>query len=124
MILGVILTCNLEKNVVYSEVNIHKKEMKVKRKVDKSVTRNASILRALLVNKPGSPAWRRAYARYRRTEHWKKTREARLKSCSTCAMCPRKATEVHHRVYHWFNEDANNDLRSVCKFCHRKHHGK
>ena len=86
---------------------------------------DGAILRGLLTNRPGSPAWRKAYARYRRSAHWRDFAARILQERGReCAMCPGKATQVHHRHYRdWFSEKAE-DVQALCPRCHKRHHRK
>lgn len=82
------------------------------------------LVRDLVTLRRGSPAWRKVYARYRRTAHWKELSAAKLKLRPFCEMCPRTAKQVHHRVYSFFSENVDKDLVSVCSTCHKNHHRK
>lgn len=86
---------------------------------------DAAILRGLLTNRPGSKEWRKWYAAYRRTAHWKRISHAKLEDSRHCQMCYLmsrenvSAQEVHHAAYAWFHEALWFDLVSVCKKCHQ-----
>jgi len=86
---------------------------------------NDAIKRGLFLNPRGSVAWRKFYAAYRKTAHWKATNAAQLKAFPFCAMeelmtgMKIHADESHHRATdRWFCERIGVDLVSVSKANH------
>jgi hypothetical protein len=64
------------------------------------------------------------YEAYRKTRFWAERREQVLKRCSglceECEMGP--AEEVHHLSYENFGNENLDELRALCRPCHRRNH--
>ena len=88
--------------------------------------RQHALKRALLTLPRGGKQWRAAFARYRRTGHWRARSAWKLAIFPFCQVCELmgnpmvRATEVHHSVYAYFLEGLD-DLVSCCKSCHLGH---
>lgn len=70
---------------------------------------------------------RMTYAEYLKSGHWKELRKRRLKldkySCQLCAT--KDGLHVHHKHYRGgLAQTKLEDLITLCKDCHAKHHGK
>ena len=65
------------------------------------------------------------YRKYLKTEHWKSTREKRIRlskyKCDNCG-CKTTRLEVHHKTYVRRGREKMSDLQSLCVACHRKIH--
>ncbi|PLS85216.1 MAG: hypothetical protein CYG60_13800 [Actinobacteria bacterium] len=76
---------------------------------------------------PVSPKELRAlpYKEYLRTPHWKRKREAKLRSvgrrCQFCNRGPHNL-DVHHRTYERLGEELDQDLTVLCRACHTNFH--
>ena len=83
-----------------------------------------ALHRDLVTLPRGGKQWQVAFARYRRTDHWRDWRAAKLKKFPFCQVCGLmgdpmvKATEVHHSRYAYFCEDIITEMVSICKKCH------
>ena len=93
-----------------------------------AIAASLSALHRDLVRLPrGGKRWRAAFARYRRTDHWRARSAWKLAIFPFCQMCmlmgirQKRATEVHHSQYNFFNEAIIGDLVSCCKVCHLAH---
>lgn len=87
-------------------------------------------LRRDLVTLPrGSAAWRKSYAKYRRTEWWRNKSCIHLALNKWCAMHEMMgmpnipSQESHHRRYAFFQENIHGgpfraDVVALCKSCH------
>ena len=63
--------------------------------------------------------------KYRSTEHWAATKGEALKAHGyRCGMCTALAAQVHHRHYRTLFRESMEDLRILCRNCHKRHHGK
>lgn len=65
------------------------------------------------------------YKKYLFSEHWRKTREERLKLDGyVCSVCKSKfRLQVHHLTYaNLHNEDVFKDLITLCEGCHKNEH--
>ena len=90
-----------------------------------AIAASLSALHRDLVRLPrGGKRWRAAFARYRRTDHWRARSAWKLAKFPFCQVCElmgirqKRATEVHHAQYAYFCEDIIGELVSCCKFCH------
>ena len=87
----------------------------------------SALHRALLTLPRGGKQWQAAFARYRRTDHWRARSAAKLASDPFCQICELmgnpmvKATEVHHAEYNFFSEAIIGEMVSICKKCHLAH---
>ena len=61
---------------------------------------------------------------YYQTPHWRgKSAERRRIDRNACTQCKaRESLEVHHLRYALFEEDAVEDLRTLCAECHEREH--
>ena len=68
------------------------------------------------------------YAKYTQTSEWKQLRNQALeRDGNRCRLCNTdKNLNVHHRVYpkHGWRTDCIDNLTTLCKSCHSKHHDK
>jgi hypothetical protein len=64
------------------------------------------------------------YARYIRSDEWKRKRAAILRACKgRCESCQkRKATQVHHLTYKRLGRELHSDLVALCHKCHSREH--
>ena len=67
------------------------------------------------------------YTDYMQSKAWDKKRIKRLKKDNfTCQQCgaTNKPLDVHHLTYKRFKHERMSDLKSLCRDCHEKAHGK
>ena len=66
------------------------------------------------------------YYEYIKSPQWyARTEQVRLRLDGLCEVCElRWATEVHHRSYANLGNERDEELLSVCHFCHGMIHGK
>lgn len=87
--------------------------------------KDTGLLRDLRMLPRGGSEWRKAYAKYRRTSHWKDRAAFKLGMHPFCQMCSLmgvhlvRASEVHHAEYNFFHEATVGELVSICKKCHQ-----
>jgi len=65
------------------------------------------------------------HSKYLKTDTWAGKREYVLKRDNyTCAICNKYGgrLEVHHKTYKRHGNESVNDLVTLCKECHDKHH--
>lgn len=66
-----------------------------------------------------------SYEEYLQTPHWKRRREARVRSAGRkCQLCNSDSTplNVHHRTYERLGEELDGDLLVLCRKCHSTFH--
>ena len=70
---------------------------------------------------------KRLYRKYLQSDHWKRTRERKLKSihfhCERCGDFRRKF-QIHHKHYRTLGRESDDDLIALCGACHKKEHRK
>lgn len=85
-----------------------------------------SIFNKLLKKKKKKAADKRKewYRNYLKSEHWKKRRARTLKQYGyKCAICgSREHLEVHHLTYKNIYHEKDEDLKCLCRGCHKKQH--
>jgi len=60
---------------------------------------------------------------YLLSEHWKGLRRAKLAISPKCEICGRKTRlDVHHLRYKNIYDVLVEDLQTLCRRCHKKHH--
>lgn len=86
------------------------------------------ILRALGLWNPGPRAPRTYYEGYLQSAHWRHVRGLALaRDGYRCRQCrARHGLQVHHLTYRhlWHEEEHLEDLRTLCRRCHRRAHGR
>ena len=90
-----------------------------------AMTTQDALRRDLMILPRGGKQWRTAYAKYRKTAHWKVTNADQLRAFPGCQMEQLMtgsfvhADESHHRATdRWFRERIGVDLVSVSKANH------
>lgn len=83
----------------------------------------------LLRNRPEVIAKYRAmpYEEYLRTEWWQKIKKAALRRAGFCCqICGArdKPLQVHHLTYERLGTEADKDLQSLCRDCHKVSHNR
>lgn len=73
-------------------------------------------------------AWRRKYDTYMASPEWQEMRRRiLLRDDHVCQMqlhgCTGRAVHVHHVTYERLGLEWDEDLLSVCRECHERHHG-
>lgn len=67
------------------------------------------------------------YSQYMKSAEWfHKRQQVILRSDGKCEAigCTNEAVEVHHMTYQRLGNENLEDLRAVCRECHRKIHGR
>jgi 5-methylcytosine-specific restriction endonuclease McrA len=60
---------------------------------------------------------------YLKSEHWKTLRAEKSISTPKCERCGHGGTmDVHHKAYHHLYDVSLEDLETLCRRCHNKHH--
>ena len=92
---------------------------------NRDVPTMVALRRDLMILTRGGTGWRKCYARYRNTAHWKATNADQLRAFPFCAIeelmtgSRVHADESHHRATdRWFCERIGVDLVSVSKANH------
>lgn len=63
------------------------------------------------------------YSEYLQTDHWKKTRQTKLREHKKCQICgSEKNIQIHHKQYRWVGREPNGDLLTLCASCHALWH--
>ena len=65
-----------------------------------------------------------SYAEYMQSYIWADKRQEMLKKYPFCKDCGRKATQVHHTNYDRIHQEKEEDLRTLCFWCHKRRHNK
>jgi 5-methylcytosine-specific restriction endonuclease McrA len=60
---------------------------------------------------------------YLLSEHWKSLRKAKIKINPSCEICgAKRRLDVHHIRYRNIYDVTVEDLQTLCRRCHKKHH--
>jgi len=88
-----------------------------------------AIVLELLHATVSKPPSKKAQAKYHKTEHFKRLKQAAIALYGSCVLCGRppatRSLTVHHRRYSsLFCEHLLRDITVLCNRCHAKYHKK
>ena len=65
-----------------------------------------------------------AYAEFLKSDFWQQLRAKQLKHSPACERCQcTTSLQVHHTVYREWYSTQIDDLETLCRRCHLRHHG-